>query len=44
MMLPTILPLLAIFRRLVEGRPNRTSLVGLVIGGYLLAWAAFGRG
>lgn len=42
MMLPTALPLLAIFRRMVEGRPDGAALVALVIGGYLLAWAAFG--
>jgi predicted metal-binding membrane protein len=42
MMLPTTLPLLAVFRRLVCGRPNARVLVALVIGGYLLAWAGFG--
>ncbi|MEE9587373.1 MAG: DUF2182 domain-containing protein [Hyphomicrobiaceae bacterium] len=42
MMMPTTLPLLAVFRRLVEGRPNASSLVALVIGGYLFAWASFG--
>ena len=42
MMLPTTLPLLAVFQRLVDGRPNAPLLVALVIGGYLLAWAGFG--
>jgi predicted metal-binding membrane protein len=42
MMLPTILPLLGIFARLVEKRPDRTVLLILVIVGYLLIWAAFG--
>lgn len=42
MMLPTTLPLLAVFRRLVMGRSDASSLVALVITGYLLAWAGFG--
>jgi len=42
MMLPTILPLLGIFGRLVETRPDRTMLLALVIAGYLSIWAAFG--
>lgn len=42
MMLPTILPLLGIFGRLVESRPDRAMLVTLVIAGYLSIWAAFG--
>ena len=42
MMLPTTLPLLAIFRRIVGGRPEAGTLVALVAGGYALAWLAFG--
>jgi len=42
MMLPTTLPLLTIFRRMVEGQPDGGALVTLVISGYLLAWAGFG--
>ena len=42
MMLPTVLPLLEIFRRLVAQRPERAQLVALVIIGYLGVWAGFG--
>jgi predicted metal-binding membrane protein len=42
MMLPTILPLLEIFRRLVAQRPERAQLVALVVIGYLGVWAGFG--
>jgi predicted metal-binding membrane protein len=42
MMLPTTLPLLGIFARLVEKRPDRAMLLALVILGYLLVWLAFG--
>jgi predicted metal-binding membrane protein len=42
MMLPTILPLLGVFSRLVETRPDRATLLLLVIAGYLSIWAAFG--
>jgi predicted metal-binding membrane protein len=42
MMLPSSLPLLAIFRRLVRERGDRAPLVGLLVGGYLAAWAVFG--
>ncbi len=42
MMLPTTLPLLEIYRRLVSRRPDRALLLGLVIAGYLLAWGGFG--
>jgi predicted metal-binding membrane protein len=42
MMLPTTLPLLGIFSRLIEKRPDRAMLLTLVILGYLLIWAAFG--
>lgn len=42
MMLPSILPLLAIFRRVASGRQDRALLLGLVIAGYLMAWTLFG--
>ncbi len=42
MMLPTTLPLLSLFGRLTDRRPDRTTLLTLVILGYLLIWGAFG--
>jgi predicted metal-binding membrane protein len=42
MMLPTTLPLLAIFGRLTQGRSDRALLLSLVILGYLSIWGAFG--
>jgi predicted metal-binding membrane protein len=42
MMLPTTLPLLEIFRRIVAGRPDASRLLALVVAGYLVAWLAFG--
>jgi predicted metal-binding membrane protein len=42
MMLPTTMPLLRIFARVTEARPNRATLLALVIAGYLLVWLAFG--
>jgi predicted metal-binding membrane protein len=42
MMLPTTLPLLAIFARVVQGREDRSVLMTLVILGYLLVWGGFG--
>ncbi len=42
MMLPTVVPLLNRFDRLVSQRPDRGWLLALVIGGYMLAWLAFG--
>jgi predicted metal-binding membrane protein len=41
MMLPTVMPLLHRFERLTEARSDRRFLVGLLIAGYLLVWAAF---
>ena len=41
MMLPTTLPLLEIYRRLVRRRTDKALLLGLVISGYLLAWVGF---
>jgi predicted metal-binding membrane protein len=42
MMLPTTFPLLAIFRRVVAGRPDAARLVALVLTGFVAAWLAFG--
>jgi predicted metal-binding membrane protein len=42
MMLPTMLPLLKIFRRLTARRPEASQLFTLVIVGYLAAWLSFG--
>jgi predicted metal-binding membrane protein len=42
MMVPTTLPLLGLFARVAEGRPDRTALLLLAVAGYLLAWLAFG--
>jgi predicted metal-binding membrane protein len=42
MMLPTTLPLVRRFDRIVEQRPDRSWLVALLIGGYLAVWAGFG--
>ena len=41
MMLPTSLPLLAFFQSLVRTRPDRVSLVALLVTGYLSVWIAF---
>src|SRR6516162_5292583 len=42
MMLPTMLPLLDMFRRVTARRPERGQLIILVIAGYLSVWMAFG--
>ena len=42
MMLPTVLPLLAIFARMTASRPDRGWLLGLLIAGYLSIWMLFG--
>ncbi len=42
MMLPTTLPLLEIFRRLIARRPDRWQLMAGVIAGYLGVWLIFG--
>ncbi len=42
MMLPSSLPLVGLFRRLVRQRPDRTWLVVLLIAGYLSIWMLFG--
>ena len=42
MMLPTTYPLLALFRRIVGGRPDAAMLVGLVVAGFFAVWFVFG--
>lgn len=42
MMLPTALPLLLLFQRLVTPRRNSAVLTGAVILGYLVVWSLFG--
>jgi predicted metal-binding membrane protein len=42
MMLPSSVPLVVTFGALVRRRRQPTLLVGLVLAGYLIAWAAFG--
>ena len=42
MMLPTSLPLVTLFRRLVRRREDSGLLVALLIAGYLAIWSAFG--
>jgi predicted metal-binding membrane protein len=42
MMLPSALPLFGAFDRLAAGRADRTSLLGLLVLGYVAVWALFG--
>jgi predicted metal-binding membrane protein len=42
MMLPTTYPLLAMFRSVTRGRPDENRLTMLAIGGFFVAWFAFG--
>jgi predicted metal-binding membrane protein len=42
MMLPTSVPLISLFSKVARRRPDRHLLVGLVVVGYVLAWAGFG--
>src|SRR5688500_16801451 len=42
MMLPTSLPLIALFRVLTHRRPDSTRLIGLLVAGYLVAWTLVG--
>ena len=42
MMLPTSLPLVALFHRLTRQRQDHALLVGLLLAGYLSMWTAFG--
>ena len=42
MMLPTTLPLMAMFHTMVRDRPNPVQLIVLLILGYLAVWTGFG--
>jgi predicted metal-binding membrane protein len=42
MMLPTSLPLVFLFERLVQRRSNGARLIALLVAGYLTIWTAFG--
>jgi predicted metal-binding membrane protein len=42
MMLPTTVPLLAMFERLTSSRPDRRRLLVWLVCGYMLAWLAVG--
>jgi len=42
MMVPTVLPLVAVFRRVAGGRPDGGRLPASLIGGYAGGWLAFG--
>ena len=42
MMLPTTLPILAVFRRVVTGNARAGRLYAVVVAGFLCAWFAFG--
>ncbi len=42
MMLPTTLPLVALFRTMTGDRSNHLALVGLLATGYLAVWMGFG--
>ncbi len=42
MMLPTTYPILALFRRIVAGRPEAAWLTVLVAAGFFVAWFVFG--
>jgi predicted metal-binding membrane protein len=42
MMLPSSIPLVLVFAAVVGRRPRPRLLVGLLLAGYLVAWAAFG--
>jgi predicted metal-binding membrane protein len=44
MMLPSSIPLVVTFGALVRRRPRPRLLVGLLLAGYLVAWAGFGLG
>lgn len=42
MMLPTSLPLVRLFDRMIAEAPNRNELHSILLTGYLTAWGAFG--
>jgi predicted metal-binding membrane protein len=41
-MLPSVVPLLNLFRRLTEERADRGTLLSLIVVGYLVIWCGFG--
>jgi predicted metal-binding membrane protein len=42
MMLPTSMPLILLFQKIVRGRPRSSWLIAILIGGYLAVWTLFG--
>ncbi|MEO7498603.1 MAG: DUF2182 domain-containing protein [Casimicrobiaceae bacterium] len=42
MMMPTTYPLLGVFRAITRDRPDNARLVACVVGGFFIAWFAFG--
>ena len=42
MMLPTILPLVDLFRRTISGRENPHMMTAMLVAGYMGVWACFG--
>jgi predicted metal-binding membrane protein len=42
MMLPTSLPLIALFQTLTRQRRDQGGLIGLLLAGYLIVWTLFG--
>ncbi len=42
MMLPTILPLVNLFRQTIAGRENQPAMTAMLLAGYLGVWACFG--
>jgi predicted metal-binding membrane protein len=42
MMLPTSLPLVALFHSFVRARPKRAQLTALLVAGYISVWSLFG--
>src|SRR5690348_2529939 len=42
MMLPTSLPLILLFQRMVSGRATAAWLIAVLVAGYLVVWMAFG--
>jgi predicted metal-binding membrane protein len=42
MMLPTTVPLVRLFERVTVKHPERVTLMGLLLSGYLLVWTTFG--
>jgi predicted metal-binding membrane protein len=42
MMLPTVVPLVALFRTMTRQRRHAGLLIGLLLGGYIAIWSGFG--